>query len=1083
MKSLYSIAATVLLLLNSVAYSQTLLSTSFEEYSNGSVFGQNNWAEDNDNDGFADIVTNANYAKTGTKGLKIYSNSALETIVDYQSYGKDETGLSGNVYLDFWVKLATAPSEDFYIRVFDHLPDNGIRRATELRWYPNGDIKISDGGSKRDVPTELYTMGDWVRVSFSVDYATFKYQTAINGTVLTNSNDGTEYFGFRESYDPVDKDRPSGIKEYHGLRFWYEAAIGDIAVDDIYIGTDAISDIAFTAPSSDRTITVTQPNNAIITLNPDQAIYQVGDVVTATLSDIATHYKFNSWTGSYAGIDNPLTINVSGNVTLGAEIIIDPNNPPNDYTITITQPEGGIITVDPATGPYYEGTTVEFSVTPAIGYSFDSWTGITGSSTKIEVVVNEDLNVSAIMVPGTFNRRTVHVSTTAELEDAMETMLPGDSIVLADGTYNEVNETVEYLGGTAEYPVYIIAANQGMAKITGKSRFTFENSAYITVRGLDIDVVEVNNIFKLEDSNNIRICYNTITRTGDAEGSSKWIYIGGLWDGDQCYSHHNRVDHNLIEGKFDRGALLVIDGTNGDVPQVSQYDRIDHNHFKTVSPRISHEKETIRVGWSQQSLSSAFCTIEYNLFEECDGDPEIISVKTNDNYVRNNTFLRSLGTVSLRHGNRTEISGNFFIGDGKTAEFEGNTIGCGGVRVYGKDHKIFNNYFEGLTGFRWDAACTLTQGDASNDNVDQDSDLTKHYVIENLEFTHNTLANNLSDIEIGYRDDWGKAPKNVLIANNIIIQDTNPVTKVHFAGTDDDVSFFDNIIYTTGTGTNGDISFSAAEAMNVNPLLEKTTCTIPEAGCESAYPNAIYKIASASSPAVDPSPTYTITEVTHDIEGQPGISSRDLGSDEYNGTAAITNGLLDARHVGPDAMPFSETSTTGYTILLTQSTGGVISVDPASGTYAAGTTVTFTAVPDEGYVFSGWNGINGSEATIETVINANLLVSGEFRLESVLSVEEPKVIAAFPNPIVNEVRLVSLQALRDVSLISMTGRDVAISTTKNHDGITIRLAEFVQRGTYLLRVETEQGDLIVYKIIKKQGCLVATPYQPLFFIT
>jgi len=896
-------AMMLVILLPTIAYSQTLINTSFEEYSDGSVFGQGDWIEGDDNDGSAEITTSTDNVRSGTKGLRISTSTAVTSMVDYEPFGNDNPGYSSNVYIDFWVKMIIPPvGESVYLRVFDHLPDDGIRRACEIRMYPEGDITVSDGGSKRDVPSELFIVGEWIRISLSVDYATWKYQAAINGTVLQNNAEEGEFFDFRESYDAADKGRASGIKEFHGLRFWYEDAIGEIAVDDIYIGTDIIADVNFTAPSNDRTITLEQPDKATITLNPQKEIYEVGDVVMATITDIADHYIFNGWTGSYSGTDNPLTINVSGNVLLGADIIIDESDPPQEYTITINQPTGGNITVDPSTGPYYEGETVEFTVTPDIGFKFDSWTGISDTLATVEVEMTQDLTVSAVLVESTSEERVINVSNNSELEDAMEDMLPGDRIIVADGTYAAFRETIENKGGTATYPVIIEAANQGMAKFTGETRFFLEQSAYITFSGFEFDVA-IYTLFKLTGCNNIRLTRNIFKNAGD--DGSKLIIIGDEWQGEVATSHHNRIDHNLFDGKADGGAWVVIDGTHGTVPQVSQYDRIDYNHFRFNGPRVSNEKETIRVGLSDLSLSSAFCTIEYNLFEECDGDPEIISIKANDNYVRNNTFFRSLGTVSLRHGNRSEISGNFFIGDGKTAEFNGGTIGCGGVRIYGKDHVVFNNYFEGLTGYRYDAAITLTQGDASNDNVTQSSNLTKHYVIENLEVSHNTLINNFSDIEIGYRDDWGKAPKNVLIANNIIVQDANPVTTVHHAGTESDITFADNIIYTSGSGSWGDLNFTSDQAVDADPLLEMTDCKIPGVNCTDEYANAFFKISSSNSPALDPTPANTIEEATLDIEGQEIKGTRDLGADEYNSSGIIISGMLDARHVGPDAIPFS----------------------------------------------------------------------------------------------------------------------------------------------------------------------------------
>ena len=1033
-----------------------MLSSSFEDYNNGSVFGQDNWQEDNDNDGSAEIVIDPSYVRTGSKALRLYSSSALETVVDHQSFGKDESGISSNVYLDFWLKIMTHPSEDFYIRVFDHLPDNGIRRASEIRMYPNGDIKVSDGGSKRDVPTSLYTQGDWMRISLAVDYATFKYQAAINGTVITNTTSGDEFFNFRESYDPVDKGRPSGIKEYHGLRFWYEAALGDIAIDDIYIGTDPIDDISFIPTSLDRTITIEQPDKATITLNPDQPIYQVGDVVTATLSNVATHYKFNGWTGSYSSTDNPLTINVAGNVNLGADLIIDPTDPPNEYNITITQPEGGTISIDPTSGPYYEGTTVEFEIVADIGYEFESWTGIQGDGPQVEVVVTENLDVSANMSLGSFSKRTIHVSSNSELEDALEAILPGDSIVLANGTYNEFSETLEFLGGTAEYPVYVIAANQGMAKFTGKSKFTLENCAYITFQGLDMNVSDVNNIFKLVDCNNIRITRNRIT-SSKSESSSKWIEIGGEWNALETFSHHNRVDHNLFEKKQDGGALLIIGGNSGNngVADISKFDLIDHNHFRNIGPRVSNEKETIRVGYSKLSLESAYTTIEYNLFEECDGDPEIISVKSCDNYIRNNTFSRSLGTVSLRHGNRVEVSGNYFIGDGKTAEFEGGTIGCGGVRIYGKDHKVFNNYFEGLTGFRWDAALTLTGGDASNDNVDLSDDLTKHYRVENLEFTHNTLVNNFSDIEIGYRDDWSLDPKNILVANNVITQDENPVTTV-YDNRDGGVSFADNIIHTTGTGSWGDITFTTTEAKNEDPLLALTNCLIPAVDCDAAYPNAIYKISGITSPAYDPSPVHSFPEVINDLEGQPAVGVRDLGADEYNGTDPILNGLLDARHVGPDAEPFSESEIIlpeRFTVSLIQSEGGSIAVTP-SGPYDPGTTITFTATADDGYQFVAWDGIDATEAISEVVINDNLNVKAEFSISTAI-LDNSMTLKAYPNPFRKQITLESTMPA-SVLILSVEGIVIDAFNLNENKGWSAPAP-----GMYFVQVQTAQEKQII----------------------
>ena len=124
---------------------------------------------------------------------------------------------------------------------------------------------------------------------------------------------------------------------------------------------------------------------------------------------------------------------------------------------------------------------------------------------------------------------------------------------------------------------------------------------------------------------------------------------------------------------------------DGNIDQQSQHDTISYNIFKNNGPRAANEKESIRVGVSTLTRSSGYTVIEHNLFEDCDGDPEIVSIKSCDNIVRFNTFRRCLGTLSFRQGVRNTAEGNYFFGEGKTGTFTNNgvtgTIGCGGMRV------------------------------------------------------------------------------------------------------------------------------------------------------------------------------------------------------------------------------------------------------------------------------------------------------------------------------------------------------------------------------------------------------------------
>ena len=72
----------------------------------------------------------------------------------------------------------------------------------------------------------------------------------------------------------------------------------------------------------------------------------------------------------------------------------------------------------------------------------------------------------------------------------------------------------------------------------------------------------------------------------------------------------------------------------------------------------------------------AFFTLERNLFEEAHGEAaEIISIKSNRNVVRFNTFRKTKGGITNRSGNFNVIEGNFILGEGEPRSY--------GIRVTG----------------------------------------------------------------------------------------------------------------------------------------------------------------------------------------------------------------------------------------------------------------------------------------------------------------------------------------------------------------------------------------------------------------
>ena len=152
------------------------------------------------------------------------------------------------------------------------------------------------------------------------------------------------------------------------------------------------------------------------------------------------------------------------------------------------------------------------------------------------------------------------------------------------------------------------------------------------------------------------------------------------------YGHNNRVDHCRFEGQDHKGRAIQVR-----VYEPDPGHRIDHNYFLDRYPgEESNGYEVIQVGLSTDSMKPGNVVIERNIFENCDGETEIISSKSWSNVIRENLFLNSSGSVTLRHGKNCQVIDNVFMGGGKA--------GSGGVRVIDSGHIIRGNHFTGLTG-------------------------------------------------------------------------------------------------------------------------------------------------------------------------------------------------------------------------------------------------------------------------------------------------------------------------------------------------------------------------------------------------
>jgi poly(beta-D-mannuronate) lyase len=480
--------------------------------------------------------------------------------------------------------------------------------------------------------------------------------------------------------------------------------------------------------------------------------------------------------------------------------------------------------------------------------------------------------------------RIIEVSTSSQFVQALENLKSGDLINVLPGEYDFQKRIEISIAASEKFPILIRAKEHGTVVLKDQSWFTLKNASFVTIEGFDFKstdgpAVELIGCRYSRITNNVFHLYET--------KQSIWVIIKGDTAAPQNRSHHNRIDHNLFENKKLLGNFVAIEAQHEPLTQVSQYDLIDNNYFRNIGPRAENVLEAVRVGWSELSLSSGFTVIEKNLFEKCDGDPEVISIKSSDDTIRHNTFRECLGVLSLRHGNRSTVEGNFFLGNGRTGEFLDSTgrrwtLGTGGVRFYGDNMKVINNYFEGLTGQKWDASLALTSG---NTDYGLGQPLTKHYRARYCVVAYNTFINNSSNIEVGYDGEgfqgnwWKMPPVEIIIANNIVVGTNGELIKVFQEPINS--TWQGNIVFSKSYSEFKEM-FDKNEVAKLDPKLQSV--------------DEIWKLNSKSP--VKGKALGSFPYIKNDIDGQLRINKKDPGCDQIS-NSQIVNKPLTENDVGP----------------------------------------------------------------------------------------------------------------------------------------------------------------------------------------
>lgn len=346
--------------------------------------------------------------------------------------------------------------------------------------------------------------------------------------------------------------------------------------------------------------------------------------------------------------------------------------------------------------------------------------------------------------------RDILVRDQAGFAAAAADLKPGDTIVLADGEWRDfaVKLVAE---GTAAKPITLTAQHAGKVTLTGRSSLAVAGS-HLVVSNLVFrngfapgDEVVATRVGK-RWSENLRLTGIVIDRFSnpDRRFEDHWVAL---------YGRNIRVDHSHFEGKANAGAMLVV-VREGKMPLDNRVT-LDHNYFGHRPVLGSNGGETIRIGTSAESMSDSNSIVEDNVFERCDGEVEIVSIKSGGNVIRRNVFLSSQGSVVLRHGNGNLVERNIFLGQGLPH--------TGGVRVINERQTVRDNYMEGLGGVDFTSAITVMNGVPN-------SPINRYLPVRGALIERNTIIDAARiTLGAGASDERSQAPQSTRFASNLIV--------------------------------------------------------------------------------------------------------------------------------------------------------------------------------------------------------------------------------------------------------------------------------------------------------------------------
>lgn len=274
--------------------------------------------------------------------------------------------------------------------------------------------------------------------------------------------------------------------------------------------------------------------------------------------------------------------------------------------------------------------------------------------------------------------------TATDLAARLAAAQPGDTVVVPAGHYANWGQFTLSASGTEAAPITLRAERPFAATFSGQFRLNITGS-HVRVEG-----------FRFQQAGDG-------SRLIQASGATdvvlrQLLVVGGQNTGFFRFSDcvRSRIEHSVFTAAV--GNPVVVFGSSAQAGQPSD-NAVLANIFRDAPRVLSNGGEAIVVYTEgKHEGDNLGAVLAYNVFDRWNGDDEIITNKAGGSLWFRNVFAFSQGYFSLRRENDCWVEGNLFHRNHR------------GVTVYGENHVIVNNVFEGNERFALEISNGWDQG-------------------------------------------------------------------------------------------------------------------------------------------------------------------------------------------------------------------------------------------------------------------------------------------------------------------------------------------------------------------------------------